>query len=281
MAEALRTLNREVELGVGARALEHARREQLRRRAIIWGGRILLLFAVLISWEACSRWFGLEQTASRPSAVFTVLGDAETRQALTSAFAVTIDEAALGFLLGAAGGVAAAMVLFFFQKLYGILEPLLLALFAIPKIALAPLLIMWFGLGTTPKILIAGILVFFLVLFNTYAGFAGAPKRLLVAGRLLGANRWQIFHKVLLPVVAQALFVSLRLALPTAVTGALLGEFISANAGIGYLISNAAAMNQVAEVFTALFLLLLFVLVLNALIRRAEKLLVLRKGAIS
>jgi NitT/TauT family transport system permease protein len=281
MTEALKMLDPEVELEVGARALEHARRGQLRRRAIIWGGRLILLFAVLILWEACSRWFGLEQTASRPSAVFAVLGDAETRQALASAFVVTVGEAALGFLLGAAGGVIAAIVLFFFQKLYGIIEPLLLALFAIPKIALAPLLIMWFGLGTTPKVLIAGILVFFLVLFNTYAGFAGAPKRLLAGARLLGANRWQIFRKVLLPVVAQALFVSLRLALPTAVTGALLGEFISANAGIGYLISNAAAMNQVAEVFAALFLLLFFVLVLNALIRRAEKLLILRRGAIS
>ena len=223
----------------------------------------------------------MEQTASRPSAVLAVLGDAETRHALTWAFAITAGEAASGFLLGAVGGVAAAIVLFLLPKLYKIIEPLLLAFFAIPKIALAPLLIMWFGLGITPKILIAGILVFFLVLFNTYAGFAGAPKNLLIATRLLGADRVQIFRRVLLPIAAQALFVSLRLALPAAITGAMLGEFISANEGIGYLISNAAATDQMAEVFAALFLLLLFVLALNSMIRRAEKILILQKDVIS
>jgi NitT/TauT family transport system permease protein len=152
-----------------------------------------------------------------------------------------------------------------------IVRPLAIGVFAIPKVALAPLIIVWFGIYLLPKIVLAASLVLFIVYFNTLAGFATVNPGALNAMRVMGASRAALFRKLILPSAAPYIFAAMRITLPGALIGAIIGEFVSSNRGIGYLIAAASSRYDTARVFAGILSLLIFVLLLNIVVSQIER----------
>ena len=148
------------------------------------------------------------------------------------------------------------------RKLGDLLEPFVLSLYTLPKIALAPLFVLWFGIGATNKIMFAAMLVFFMVFFTTYQGTRQVDRDLVENARLLGASRWGIWTKIAVPYSAVWVFTGLRIGLPYALIGAIVGEFVAAESGVGFRIKEATSFFNTAEVFAGLIVLMAISLVL-------------------
>lgn len=183
----------------------------------------------------------------------------------------TLSQAGAGLMAGTVFGLATGFVLAANRKIDIILQPFISVVNALPRIAFAPLIILWFGLGFASKVVIVISLVFFVVFFNTYNGFREVSPTLLKNARVLGATQWQIIVHVYLPAAMTWIFASLRLSVGYSVVASIIGEYIGASAGIGYLISNAQAMFDATGVMTGLVLLTLTVAILDFIVRRIER----------
>lgn len=139
--------------------------------------------------------------------------------------------------------------------------------------ALAPLFILWFGIGLSMKVILTAAVVFFLVFLNTYSGVRNVSREQLTILRLMGANERDLLGMVVLPSALTWVFTGLRLSVPYALIGALVGEIIAANRGLGYLLSDAASQFDTAGVFAALVGIIVLALILNTAVRQAERLL--------
>jgi len=140
-------------------------------------------------------------------------------------------------------------------------------------VALAPLFILWFGIGLSMKVILTAAVVFFLVFLNTYSGVRNVSREQLTILRLMGANERDLLGMVVLPSALTWVFTGLRLSVPYALIGALVGEIIAANRGLGYLLSDAASQFDTAGVFAALVGIIVLALILNTAVRQAERLL--------
>lgn len=220
---------------------------------------VLLLFA----WEAFVRAFHIaDYLLPRPSDVIRVL---TSQWSLLSRHAVaTLVEIVTGFAIGSGLGAALAMLIHLVQPLRRTLLPLLIALQSVPKVALAPLIIVWFGIGLTAKVIMVIFFCFFPVLMNMIGGLSRVEPTVLDLMGVLRARRWQTFRNVELPNALPALFDGLKIALPVAVIGAIVAEFTSAERGLGYLILVASNQIQTATTFAALIVLTLMALLLFA-----------------
>jgi NitT/TauT family transport system permease protein len=172
----------------------------------------------------------------------------------------------LGFILGSVIGAALGVWLGVSPFVARLLNPYLYALNALPKVALAPLFVLWFGLGIDSKIALAAALVLFLVFLNTFAGVRQVDQDLVDGARLMGATRIQVITKVILPSALSWLFVGLRVSVPYALIGAVLGEMIASNRGLGYLVQFSGAQFDTAGVFAVLIVIALVAMVLNYLV---------------
>lgn len=180
-------------------------------------------------------------------------------------------ETIIGFVVGSALGVLIGFLLARWPTAEEIFDPYLTALNSLPRVALAPLFILWFGIGETSKILVAVSLVVFIMIINTLAGARGVDPDIQVVARLLGANQRQLFFKVVLPASAPTIFAGLRLAMVYSLLGAVVAEMLSATHGIGYLIAFYAGTYNVTGVMAMLLLLSLVATALNYLMRRMER----------
>jgi NitT/TauT family transport system permease protein len=184
---------------------------------------------------------------------------------------VTLWEAFVGFVTGAVAGILGGFALARWDRLARVLDPYVTALNSLPRVALAPLFILWFGIGLISKIVLAFSLVVFILLVNTYAGAKNVDQDLVIITRLLGASRRQVTTKVILPASIPWIFAGLRLGLAYALIGAVVGEVIVAQAGLGFLISAAAGVFNTTGVFTALIILMVIAMLLNELMKVAER----------
>ena len=251
---------------VAAGAAEARRRARQRLRA----SRVALLLGLLGLWEGLSG-RGLDPFfVSAPSKILAALYRMVLEDQLVWHAALTTTEAVGGYVIGSAVGVIFAFAATNWGQLYKVVEPFVLALNGIPRIALAPLFIMWFGLGVTPKIVIAGLLVFFIVFMNTVSGIQSANPQLIDLARLMGASRTDVLRKIVLPSALPFIITSLRIVVPTAMVGAVVGEFISAQKGLGFVINRASFEYNTAAAFAGIALLLAVVVVLNGLVTLAE-----------
>jgi NitT/TauT family transport system permease protein len=249
-----------------SRHRRRARREQvLVTSAIVALGAGLLLF-----WE-----FGLgtlvnPRYVSSPSAVWeSLLGMYRTGTLLTDV-RVTMTEAGAGYVIGVVVGLVLSFILAFSRRGYEVLEPFLLAFYSIPKIALAPLFIMWFGLGLTPKILLAALMVFFIVFMNTVAGVHAIDQGMINVSRVFGASKVALVRKVMFPAAAPAIMAGVRVTFTRAMVGAILAEFIAAREGLGHTIVRASRQFDIATVFAGIVVIAALVMTVNSLIRAAE-----------
>ncbi len=248
-------LLREVE----RRESDRARRE---RRATLLGR---LAFAALFFgvWEIASGRVVEAFFVSRPSAIIASLWAMLSREALLYHLQFTIVEATVGYVIGAVGGLALGFLLARLDAVYRIIEPFVVAFYGIPRIALAPLFILWFGIGISSKIAVAAIMVFFIVFINTIVGVRAAPPQLLQVARVMGASEWDLARKVIFPAATPFIIAALQITVPQAMIGAIVGEFISSNRGVGHLISRAAGWLDTPGLFAGIFTLLVVVMVMN------------------
>ncbi|WP_426955669.1 ABC transporter permease [Muricoccus radiodurans] len=233
--------------------------------------RLLLLVVLLLAWQFASGPLVPEFFISKPSAILAALRGLVTTGNLFFHVGITATEAFVGFILGAAAGVAAGVLLGRIQFLADLLQPFILAFYSLPKIALAPLFILWIGIGMEMKIVLTGTVVFFLVFLNTFTGVRNVSRELVAILRLMGAEERHVLGKVVLPSAITWVFAGLRISVPYALIGAIVGELIAANRGLGFVLANASSQFDTAGVFAALIVIMLLAFLLNALVRLAEK----------
>ncbi len=178
----------------------------------------------------------------------------------------TVYATVMGFIVGAVGGVVLGIWLGVAPFTARLLNPYLNALNALPKVALAPLFVLWFGLGIESKVALAAVLVLFLVFLNTYAGVREVDQDLIDGARLMKATRVQVISKVIIPSAMSWVFAGLKISVPYALIGAVLGEMIAANRGLGYLVQFSGSQFDSAGVFAVLIVIALLAVALNFLV---------------
>ena len=183
----------------------------------------------------------------------------------------TVGEVLSGYAIGAAFGIVVAVVVAFEETVQRVLRPFLIAAYSVPKIALAPLFVMWFGLGVAPKIVLVVLFVFFVVFMNTAAGLYQVNPQLVDVVRVMGARRTDVVWKIALPSTVPYLITGLRIAIPEALVGAVIGEFIAANRGLGYLVNEAANELNVSVTMAAIVALLLIVVAMDIILGAVER----------
>jgi NitT/TauT family transport system permease protein len=247
-----------------------------RSRWIYWGsiqlGRLAIVAAVLGAWEFVSgRWLDAF-FISKPSAIWAVLWNWISTGDILVHLEATLIEMALGLLLGGIGGVLFGFMLGRVIWLAKLIDPLVTAVYSLPKVALAPLFILWFGVDLASKVVLTAVVCFFLVFYNTYAGVRAVDTDLVDVVRVMGGKRADLLLKVVLPSAAVWIYTGLRLAVPYALIGAVVGEIVASNKGLGFLLAHAAGTFNTAATFAALFILMVIGTFLNFLVNWSEKL---------
>ena len=243
-------------------ALAGVRRKRRSGRLGIVVAQLLILVVLLVSWQ-----FGVSDAMlpyfSRPTLVAARLIDLLSHHDIYRHMYVTLIEIALGYALGAAFGLTLGFILGRSQFLSAALQPYIIGLYSIPKIALAPVFIVWLGLGIASKIAVVFVASFFLVFFNTYAGLLAVNEELVRLARLMGASWPQALWRVIVPAAAQQIFLGLRTAVPYAVIGAVIGEYIGSNEGLGYFILYASQTYDAPSLFAGIIILVAIVFAVN------------------
>lgn len=252
-------------------AAEDAARADRRERLVVRLLQAGLLIAILGGWTLASGRLVPQIFLSTPLRVAQALVRLVANGELWYHVRFTLMEALAGYALGAATGLLAAVAVSLVPHARQILHPFLVALYAVPKIAIAPLIIIWFGLGILPKVLLAALFVFFVVFLNTVTGVAGVSGELVGVAAVMGARPWRRMVAIVLPSAVPYILVALRLTIPAAMIGAVIGEFISSNRGLGYLINAASSRYDTAAVFAGILSLLVVVVGMNSAVGWLER----------
>jgi NitT/TauT family transport system permease protein len=212
---------------------------------------LALFVGVVVAWEAVSRIFRLpEFVLPAPTAIVEVL--IAHQASLAYAAFVTSQEVLWGFLLSAVIGAGVALVIARFAAFGLALYPLVVLLQNVPKVALAPLFILWFGFDLAPKVVLIVVIAFFPVAINMLVGLQTVDANLVALMRSVGASRNEILMRIQIPNSLPYLMAGLKVAVTLAVIGAIVGEFAGAQAGLGYMIQFASTQMQTSLVFAAL-----------------------------
>lgn len=257
---------------VPAQPAEEATASNLRTWISVWLWRLLIVVVGLGLWQFASGRLIKPFWVSSPAAIWAQLDDWISTGVLWMHVEVTLTETVLGFVFGAAAGIVVGLALGLNRKLAAVLDPFIVAFYSLPKIALAPLFILWFGVGLSSKIVLAMFVVFFLVFYNTYAGVLSVEQELVDVLRLMGGSRQQIIRKVILPSALIWIFTGMKSSVPYALIGAVVGEMMASNKGLGYLIQAAAGQYDTGGVFAALFVLMIIATGLHELLKQSERL---------
>lgn len=237
-----------------------------RRPALLIPMQIVLLIALLGLWEGAARAGLIDPNwTSSPSLIAAKFWASLTTGELIYHTRVTITEALAGLVVGVVVGVALGIVLGVTRHVGMLFEPFIVALNSLPRVALAPLIVMFVGIGFASKFLLAFSLVVVPVMINTYEGIRSIDPLLVNVMRVLGAKRWQMFLKLLLPNCIPWIFSAMRVSISFAIIGAIVGEFISARAGIGYMIDSAAGGFDTTGILMPLFVLMILAFLLDRL----------------
>ncbi len=236
----------------------------------VW--QLLLLVAILLIWHVASLdskvafFFGQPlEVAQRIWSWFVTTGD------IYHHLWITLSETVLAFVIGTVAGLGCGLWLGLSPAASAILDPYLKAANSMPRVILAPIFGMWFGLGIWSKVALAVTLVFFIVFFNVYQGVREVSPTLLDNARMLGARRRQLLRHVYLPSATSWVFSSLHTSVGLAFVGAVVGEYLGSASGVGYLILQAEGTFDVNTVFAGIVVLTAFALLLDYLVGLGEK----------
>jgi len=255
----------------GVSALVEQIGRESRHRKVVLVGRIAVGVGFFGFWQLSSGRLIDPFFVSSPVAVAERLGQWIVDGTLIYHLAFTLYATIFGFLIGASSGFVVGFLLGRSSGASSILEPYISAIYCLPKIALAPLFIMWFGIGMASKVAMSAVIVFFLVFLNTFAGVRDVNPVHIHATRIMGANEWQLLRTVILPSAAAWVFTGLKVSVPYALIGAVVGEFMSSNRGIGFLIAQSSALFDTSSTFAGLMVLAVVGAVINAGLQRLER----------
>jgi NitT/TauT family transport system permease protein len=229
--------------------------------------QILLIVGLLLLWEAAVRLgWARAYIYGTPSGIVAKLVETLRSGVLLEDTWVTGEESLWGFLLGGVVGTACGLILWLTPTWQKITRPIMVALNGVPKIALAPLIIVWFGIGPASKVASAAVLVFIVALITAQSGCQEVDNDLLKLMRSLGATRWQTFRKVVVPAAMPWIVAGLRLNVGFALIGAVVGEYIAADKGLGYLVYYAGTLSDLNTVWLGIFCLMAMALVFDLLV---------------
>ena len=240
------------------------------RRLKVFALRGAVFVAILGTWQLLSGPMIDPFFISSPSEIFGQLAVWIQDGTLLDALLFTMQAMLLGFVIGAVAGILLGLILGRADILATVLDPFILAVYSLPKVALVPLFLLWFGIGLTTNTAIAALTVFFLVFFNTYSGARTVDQDLIDVVRLMGGKRREVFRSVVVPSAMVWIFTGLRLAVPYALIGAIVGEIVASDRGLGFLIRRSAGFFDTAGVFAALTVLMIVSASLNALVNKLE-----------
>jgi NitT/TauT family transport system permease protein len=253
-----------------------AQRRTRRRRLVVHVARAVTLVVLIGGWQLLTAtkvvdpfFFG------QPSEIGKQLWDwAQHGTAFGSIWMqiwVTIKEALLGFLYGVGGGVVLGVLLGQVPFLADVLGPYIKVANAIPRIVLGSIFVVWLGLGTASKVALAAVLVFFVVFFNAFQGVREVDRNYVANVRVMGASRLQVIRHVILPSALTWIIASLHVAFGFAVIGAIVGEFLGAQQGLGVVISSAQGTLNADGVFAAMLIIAVVAITAEALISLLER----------
>jgi len=184
---------------------------------------------------------------------------------------VTLLESVLAFVIGSVGGVVVGFWFARQPRVAAVFDPYVKMINALPRVVLAPIFALWFGLGIWSKVALGFTLVFFIVFFNAYQGVKEFSPTVLANARMLGMNERQLMRHVYWPSALSWMFSSLHTAVGFAVVGAVVGEYLGSAAGLGYLIQQAEGLFDVAGVFAGMFVLAMFVIIIDVIVTMVER----------
>lgn len=256
--------------GVAAAGATPARAGTWRRQFVLNGWRLLLTVVLLAAWEVAAMTVTSPFWISQPSRVFERLVSLATSGLLFWHVWATLQAALLGLALGAVVGVALGLLLGAYPRVAAVVDPLLMGLNSLPRVALAPLFIIWFGIGLPSKVVLAFSLVVFPVLINAYQGVRGVDGNLVDMLRTMQASPWQIARRVTIPSTLPWIFAGLRIGLGMALIGAVVGELVGSSRGVGYYVESAAANFDTTGVFAGLVVLMVLTIALSELMKLVE-----------
>ncbi len=241
-----------------------------RRRYPLWTVPLSILIAYLL-WKAASRWSGLPVfILPEPEAVARRLLVAVRDGTLLRHTTTTLTEVLGGLLLGFVVATALGYLLAKSKTVERILSPYIVASQSIPVVAIAPLLVIWFGPGRISKVMISALIVFFPILINTIVGVRSVPHDLYDLMRSLRATRWQIFTKLEIPAALPVLLGGLKIGATLSVIGAVVGELVGADQGLGFLINIGRGVYDTTLVYVAVITLVFLALALFTFVAALE-----------
>jgi NitT/TauT family transport system permease protein len=232
--------------------------------------RLLVLVVILALWQIGSLIFGVYwlstpwQTVSR---FFIALGNGE----LIRQSGYTIEEAFMGAVIGGVPAMLLPLLLRRQPILVAILDPFMIGGYGAPKLALAPLFILWFGIGVESKVALVASVVFFIIYFNTLAGVRALDVKLVQMAQIAGASERQVARHIVLPNAVPNVIAGLRIALPYGIGAAVIAELISSNRGLGYLVQVGAMNFDTTQVFVAILAATLIVHGVDGVVAGVEK----------
>jgi NitT/TauT family transport system permease protein len=251
-----------------------ARSAQRRRRAKVWLTRSVLVVLWLVSWELTATYLIDAFFYSKPSAVWARLVEwftvGTSQGSIWEQISVTLQESVAGFLLGAVAGIVLGILLGRSRLLSDICAPFIKAANAVPRIVLAALFVIWFGLGLSSKIATAFVLVFFAVFFNAFQGAREVDRNLINNARILGAGPVQVLTSIVVLSATSWILASLHSAFGFALIGAVVGEFTGADKGLGLLINRAQGTFDAAGIYAGMIVITVIALVAETALTALE-----------
>jgi NitT/TauT family transport system permease protein len=233
---------------------------------------VALLVFLLVTWEGLVLIFDVPKIVlPRPSAVAVALWEGFASGLFLPHILVTLWEIVAGFVIGASVGIALGVLVGLSAFMERLIYPYVVAFQTLPKVAIAPIMVIWFGYGLTSKIIITATISFFPLLANTIVGLRSAPKDQIDMLKACTASDWQIFRMARLPQALPYIFVGLDVAAVLSVIGAIVGEFVGAKAGLGYLILQMNFNFNMAGVFAILIILSLIGVGLHLLVVAVQR----------
>jgi NitT/TauT family transport system permease protein len=241
-----------------------------RRNVLVW--QLLLGIAFLGAWELGVRVRVIDRFFfSQPTAVIARVAQWVVTGSIWRHIITTFTEATLSFAIGALGGVALGFLLARSPFAGAVLDPYIRIANSLPRVVLAPIFLLWFGLGIWSKVALGITVVFFVVFFNAYRGVREADPVIIDNVRLLGASERQLTRHVLIPSALSWIFSSLHVSIGLAIIAVVVGEYLGAASGIGYLIAQAEGVFDTTGVFAGMTVLAAGVLLVGTIVSRVER----------
>ena len=233
--------------------------------------RMLPALIILALWEIAAIWLFDPRFVGKPSAILVYFCSEVRKPRIWLDTQITFTEILIGYFIGILTGVAVGFWLGFRPKLARIVEPYLLVLSAIPKLAIAPIIIIALGIGIESKIFIVVSMVFFLMFYAVFSAVKQIEPDFIHQARIMNANRLEVIRYVVAPAISPSIFDGMKTSIVFAMVGALLGEFIASKAGLGFYIINASGAFNVNGIWTGVIMIVALIGILTALIGMAER----------